>query len=704
VTDPRDRLKDALADRYAIEQEIGRGGMATVYLARDLKHQRPVAVKVLAAELASVLGPERFLREIEVAAGLSHPHILPVHDSGEADGLLYFVMPYVEGESLRTRLDREKQLPVDDALRISREVADALSYAHSRGVIHRDIKPENILLQSGHAVVADFGIARAVGRAGGETLTGTGIVLGTPTYISPEQAAGSPDLDGRSDLYSLGCVLYEMLAGHPPFMGPTTGSLLHQHLAVEPPSITALRPAVPPQVAAALQRALAKTPADRFSPVALFAQALGSGVPSGASSAVAAAAASSVRPSWRRVVLAGMALVVLMAGAVAVGRWMSLDPHGPGAAGLPPRTAIAVLPFENLSGEGSHAYFAGGLHDELLTQLSKVAALTVMGRTSVMAYAGTVRPLWEIATELGVGSIVEGSVQVLGNRLRVNVQLLEAATGGHLWAESYDRTMDDAFAIQSEIAQQVVAAVGGTLGARELQALSANPTTDSEAYLLYLQGMDYYRRSGTPRWSLEAAEDLFERALALDSTFALAWAALSETHGQMSWARFDPSQERVERQREAAEMALRLAPELPRAHAAMGLFLYFSRRDWQGALDAYAIALEGLPNDAGMWARIGFVHRRMGNWEQAIAAMEKAAVLDPRYAEIPLNLANTYRVLHRYPEAVRSFDRAWALAPDLPEGPGRTRLGLRRMDGTARFCAGIAADPVGSAPDRLAVR
>jgi len=235
MTDQLDRLNAALSDHYAVERELGRGGMATVYLAEDLKHHRPVAIKVLLPELAAVLGPERFLQEIEIAAGLQHPHILPLYDSGsvgDSTGLLYYVMPYVEGESLRDRLAREKQLSVDDALQISREVADALSYAHSRGVVHRDIKPENILIQSGHAVVADFGIARAIDRAGGESLTATGMALGTPAYMSPEQAAGSRDLDGRSDLYSLACVLYEMLAGEAPFTGPTVESLVHQHLTV----------------------------------------------------------------------------------------------------------------------------------------------------------------------------------------------------------------------------------------------------------------------------------------------------------------------------------------------------------------------------------------------------------------------------------------------------------------------------------------
>ena len=264
MSDAMERLARALDERYVIERVLGAGGMATVYLARDVKHDRRVAIKVLRPELAAALGHDRFLREITTTASLRHPHILPLYDSGQADGFLFYVMPYVEGESLRDRLRREKQLPLDDALRIVREVADALGYAHAHGVIHRDVKPENILLESRHAVIADFGIARAITAAGRESLTGTGLAVGTPTYMSPEQAGGEKQLDGRTDIYALGCVLYELLAGQPPFTGPTVESLVHQHLAVAPPPVTNQRPSVPPLVVAALDRALAKNPADRF--------------------------------------------------------------------------------------------------------------------------------------------------------------------------------------------------------------------------------------------------------------------------------------------------------------------------------------------------------------------------------------------------------------------------------------------------------
>jgi eukaryotic-like serine/threonine-protein kinase len=269
-----DRLASALADRYRIERELGQGGMATVYLAQDLKHQRKVAIKVLRPELAAVLGAERFVQEITTTAQLQHPHILPLFDSGSADGFLFYVMPYIEGETLRDKLNRETQLGIDEAVRITTEVADALDYAHRHGVIHRDIKPENILLHDGRPMVADFGIALAVSAAAGEALTQTGVVIGTPQYMSPEQATGDSNIDGRTDLDALGCVLYEMLAGQPPFTGPSMESVIHQHVMATPPPVTQFRPAVPPDVASALQRALAKMPADRFNPVAQFSDAL----------------------------------------------------------------------------------------------------------------------------------------------------------------------------------------------------------------------------------------------------------------------------------------------------------------------------------------------------------------------------------------------------------------------------------------------
>ncbi len=651
MTDFLHQLQAALADRYAIERELGHGGMAVVFLAHDLKNNRQVAIKVLRPELAAALGAERFLREITIAAQLHHPHILPLYDSGEAAGFLYYVMPFVEGESLRDRLERETQLPLEDALQITREVADALSYAHSRDVVHRDIKPENILLESGHAIVADFGIARAITAAGGEKLTNTGLAIGTPSYMSPEQASGEHRLGAPSDIYSLGCVAYEMLAGEPPYTGPTAQAIMARRLSEPVPSLRVVRETVPAGVEQAIVRALAKVPADRFATAAQFSDAL-------------AVVATSPRRVGRFALL-GVAGVIAVSGAL-------LLPHVGRKAPTPAepvheRTAIAVLPVENLSGEGPHAYFAGGLQDEILTQLSKVAALTVISRTSVMGYAGANNPpLRQIARELGVGSVVEGSVQVVGERLRVNVQLIDAASDKHLWAERYDRTLDDAFAIQSEVAQRIVAAVGAAVSGAEGQGLAATPTANAEAYRLYLQGREYMIRPGVLRQNVEIAQQLYERTLVLDPDFALAHAALSEVHGRMYWWRYDPSPARAAHQREEAEAALRLAPDLPQAHLAKGLAHYWGRRDYRRALDEFAIALKGLPNDSWVWRLIASVHRRLGNWGEVLAAFQKAAQLDPRNAELFMDQGGaTYELMRRYAEAVRGYDQALSLAPDL---------------------------------------
>jgi len=686
---PLDALRAALAGRYEVERELGQGGMAAVFLARDLKHHRQVAVKIVRPDVAAALGADRFLREIETAASLTHPHILPVHDSGDAGGFLYYVMPYVEGESLRAKLDRETQLPLDEALRIAREVADALSYAHSHGIVHRDIKPANILLESGHAVVADFGIARAVAAAGAETPTETGVTVGTPAYMSPEQASGSKHLDGRSDLYSLGCVLYEMLAGQPPFTGPTAESLVHQHLSVAPRSVTELRPAVPGWVAVALQRALAKAPADRFNPVAQFAEALAHGgtdaqptrvAPTSASSAAPVPGAPGARRRWA--IAAGAVLIVAALGGALYLTRPRWGPAAPATTGHP-RTAIAVLPFQNLSADGPHAYFAGGLHDELLTQLAKVASLKPISRTSVMGYQGTTKPLTQIADELHVGTIVEGSVQVVGGRLRVNVQLIDAATDQHIWADRYDRTLEDAFAIQSDLAQKIVTAVGAALSPKEQGHLAAAPTASAEAYQFYLQGREYFLRPGYLRQNFEVAQRLLERALALDPGFALAHAALSRVHGSMFWYRYDPSRHRPERQREEAEAALRLAPELPEAHFAIGEWHYRARRDWGRARDEYGIALEGRPNDAQTVAMVGYVHRRLGNWNEVLSALEKATELDPRDANLFFDLGgNTHDLVREYARAIRFYEQALSLAPDMRGAAVRRGWVLVRWQGS----------------------
>ena len=400
MPDLLDSLREALAHRYAVERELGRGGMATVFLAEDLKHHRSVAIKVLHAELTAALGTERFLREIETAARLQHPHILPLYDSGAATGFLYYVMPYVEGESLRDRLTREKQLPQEDALRIATEVAGALAYAHSHGVVHRDIKPENIMLSGGTAVVTDFGIARAVSAAGqGRHLTETGTILGTPAYMSPEQSTGSYEIDGRSDQYSLACVVYEMLVGEPPFTGPTAQAVIARHSLdmVSPPSI--VRSTISDAVEGAVLRALSKVPADRYATTALFAEALNT--PSAATGAHRRATLErGVRRPHRgvwRIASVAVALAALAAYfAIRSGR----AGRGTAVGGLDPRH-VAVLYFEDLSAKRDLAYLADGLTDALIDELARVPGLTVVSKNGVAPYRSPDIPRDSIAREIG---------------------------------------------------------------------------------------------------------------------------------------------------------------------------------------------------------------------------------------------------------------------------------------------------------------
>ena len=450
------------------------------------------------------------------------------------------------------------------------------------------------------------------------------------------------------------------------------------------PRLSAARPAVPPGVERAIATALAKTPADRFRTAAQFAESLGQPASTTAPAATYPTAATSSRQIRRRVLVGGsVAAMVVLVGAGAL--WLrSGRGREPPAATAPThaRTAIAVLPFENLSAGGPHAYFAPGLHDELLTQLSKVAALTVISRTSVMGYAGRGSPLKQIASELGVGSVVEGSVQVVGGRLRVNVQLIDASTDAHLWAEHYDRTLDDAFAIQSDVAQRIVAAVGAALSGSERQGLATAPTANAEAYRLYLQGLEYRTRPGELRQNDEIAQDLYERALALDPGFALAHAELSQVHGAMYWWRYDPSPARAARQRQEAEAALRLAPDLPQAHLAMGLVHYWGRGDYRRAMEEFRVALRALPNDAELWEMIGNVHRRLGNWNEVAAAYARATQLTPRDANLFYGLGGvTFLNTNRYAEAVRAFDQALRLAPDLHVAAVRRGIAYVRWQG-----------------------
>jgi len=682
MTDPIDRLAATLAGRYTIEREVGRGGMATVYLAEDVKHHRRVAIKVLHPELAAALGPERFLREIETTAALRHPHILPLYDSGRAAvsssaasssavspsaaspaaDFLFYVMPYVEGESLRDRLDREKQLPLEDALQIAREVADALSYAHSRGVIHRDIKPENILLESGHAVVADFGIARAVSAAGGEQLTATGVTVGTPTYMSPEQAAGSRELDGRSDVYALGCVLYEMLAGQPPFTGPTVESVVHQHLTAEPRAITQIRPAVPADVAGLLARALAKTPADRFSPAGAFADAISAHAASRPSTApVMSAAAAAPRRRWL--------LPVAAVAAVLVGASAILLLRG-GSGGVNSRPGVVVLPFENL-GAPDDEYFADGMTEEITSRLAEISGLGVTSRTSALHYRGKDKSLKEIGAELGVQYVLEGTVRTDRGpggegQVRVTPQLIRVSDDTHLWSDRYTVTLapGEVFQVQSEIAERVAAALDVRLLGAERQAVRRVLTADREAHDAYLLGRFLWNKR-TPA-DLENAVRHFTMATERDPAFAQAWAGLADTYALLPLygVTMVPRAEAYRRAEAAARRATELDPTLAEAHASLAFARMYGAWDWDGAERAFVRAIELDPDYpvAHYWYTELLMFE--GRYEEAVAHAYRAVALAPA-APIAQHLLGWSLALSGHLDSALVFERkALELEPD----------------------------------------
>jgi len=637
MPDVLDRLKTALADRYTIEKEIGRGGMATVYLAEDLKHHRQVAIKVLDPELARALGAERFLREIEVTANLTHPHILGLFDSGEANGFLYYVMPYIEGETLRDRMNREGQLPLDDALQITREVAAALSYAHSHDVIHRDIKPENVLLSAGEAVVADFGIARAVSEAGGEHLTETGISIGTPAYMSPEQASGAHKLDGRSDVYSLGCVLYEMLAGEPPYTGPTAQAVIAKKLSEATPRVSVIRERVPSSVEAAIDQALAKAPADRFTTAQQFADALVSSM---------------------------------------------IEPR-------PAERSIAVLPFANMSTDPENEYFSDGLSEDLINALTKVQALRVASRTSAFAFKGKNLDIRKIGKQLTVGTVLEGSVRKAGNRLRVMVQLVNVSDGYHLWSERYDRQMDDVFVIQDEIADNIVKALRVVLSDEEKRAIEKPPTENVEAYEYYLRARQYFHQFR--RTAVQFARRMFERAIELDPDYAKAYAGLADCCSFM-YMYWDGTKANLEGADMASKKALELDPELAEANASRGFALSLNRQheEARGHFET-AIRLDPKLYEAHyLYARACFQEGRL---EDAVHHYEEAARVRPEDYQALLLMEGPLTALERADEGKAATRRGLEVA--------EKHLELNPDDARALYLAATALVKLGEQDQAL---
>ncbi len=615
----QERLQAALANRYTIQREVGRGGMATVYLAQDLRHRRPVAVKILHPHLAANVGPERFQREVEIAARLSHPHILTLIDSGEVEGLLYYVMPFIEGESLRGRLDRERQLPIEDALEITRHVAAALAYAHAKGVIHRDIKPENVMLHEGEPMVTDFGIAKAVSAGGSENLTQTGTAIGTPAYMSPEQATGAADIDGRCDEYSLGCMLYEMLAGEAPFTGANAQVIILKHFTEPPPSVRAIRPAVPEAVDRAIVKALAKAPADRFGSVLQFAQAL---------------------PSSGVTTPPGLPQTVVSAPLAATAK------------------SIAVLPFVNMSADPENEYFTDGIAEEIINALTKIRALRVASRTSAFAFKGKHEDIGEIGRKLRVGTVLEGSVRKAGNRLRVMAQLVNVADGYHLWSERYDRELQDVFAIQDEIAENIVRALRVVLSEDEKRAIEEAPTADVQAYDYYLRGRQFFhqfRRTG-----IQFARRMFERAMEIDPNYVRAYAGAADCCSflYMYW---DASKANLEGADAYSRKALELGPEVAEAHASRGLALSLSKR-YAEADREFNTALRVNPQLFEAHYFFGRASFQQSKYAEAVAHYEEASRVRPDDYQTRLLVAPSLTRLGRTADAEATLRRGVQVA------------------------------------------
>jgi serine/threonine protein kinase/Tfp pilus assembly protein PilF len=673
MTDPVAALRAGLQDRYALERELGRGGMATVWLAQDLRHDRPVALKLLHLHLAASLGPERFQREIRLAARLQHPHILTVLDSGETDGRLWFTMPFVEGESLRDRLRRERQLPVDAALRIATEAARGLEYAHQHGVVHRDVKPENILLtRDGSTLVADFGIARAL--SGDEGLTETGLAVGTPAYMSPEQAAGDKSLDARTDQFSLASVLYEMLAGEPPWNGATAQAIAAKRLSEPAPSIRSVRPNIPAALDDAIRRALAPVAADRFASLDQFAQALHAGAPSsvGPAAVRATSARTTTRPTSgsiarRRIPIAAGSLTLgLLIGLGLLFGWLHHRDDTPDAANA---KRLAVLPFENLGGPGDE-YFADGVTDEVRGKLTSLPGLRVIARSSSAQYKKSTKSPQEIGRELGVDWLLTGTVRwekgAGGNHVRVSPELIQAATGSTTWQQPFDAALTDVFQVQADMAGQVAQALDLALGSSQRAVLAERPTSNAAAYDAFLKGEAESQSVGTAvPAQLRSAIDYYEQAVALDSSFVQAWTQLSRAHSLL-YINGAISQEGKQRALEAAEHALRLNPNQFHGYLALGEYYASIPLDFPRALQEYEKGLRLAPNRGELLGATAVSEISVGRWDEAVQHFRRAQALDPRSFVVARRLAHTYLRLRRYPEAITASDRAIALAADNP--------------------------------------
>jgi serine/threonine protein kinase/tetratricopeptide (TPR) repeat protein len=682
-------LRAALAGRYEIEREIGQGAFATVYLARDSRHERRVALKVLNADPSSEAGELRFIREIRLLARLQHPNILPLHDSGHVEALLYYLMPYVSGETLRIRMSRERQLPIDVAVRISNEVADALAYAHGQGIIHRDIKPENILISGGHAVVADFGIARAIDVGGVQQLTRTGMGgPGTPAYMSPEQLMGDHELDGRSDIYSLGSVLYEMLVGKPPFAGKEG---FVKRFTEAPPRPSTLRKDLPPWLDDVVAKTLERNPADRYATAEDLVRALSAQTMSERAPAVTSGHTQTTSSPIR----SDSSQYHTPLGATTAVREKPVGTMS--AVREVEQPSIGVLAFANMSADPDNEYFSDGITEEILNALTRIPSLKVASRTSSFALKGQALDISEIGRRLNVKTVLEGSVRRAGSRVRITAQLINAVDGYHIWSERYDREVQDVFEIQEEVARTIVDRLKVKLTASQDAALGRRHTENVEAYELYLRGRHCWYRWNI-RGMTQKAMGYFEAALAKDPEYALAYHGLADGYSAPLLYAFVPPSLALPKAIAAATRAVELAPELAETRTSLG-FVQLLEWNWSEAeatllhaidlnpryalahsFHSWLLSTVGRQREAEEAAKIGYeldplspvtsgivalVSYHGARYDQAIRECQRALEQDPASFLGLLGISLSYAAKGMYKEAIGHAERGAKLSPDV---------------------------------------
>jgi TolB-like protein/tRNA A-37 threonylcarbamoyl transferase component Bud32 len=657
VTDTQWRL-----GHYEILEEIGRGGMGVIYRARQQHSRRIVAVKrILAHQVNSHDTLVRFRREAEAVASLDHPNILPIYEVSESEeGLPFFSMKYAEGGSLRASAPTLRTKP-RECVRLMAKVARGIAYAHSKGVLHRDLQPGNILLdENGEPMVSDFGLAKWLDQT--SDLTKTLETLGTPGYIAPEQTECPADeLTSAADIYSLGAILFYLLTGRPPFVGPNVLFVIHQAAATPAPRLRSLAPSLDRDLETIVARCLESDPKARYQSAGALAEDLGRWLRHEPIRARRTGVFTHGRTWVRRNPTSAVLLTSLVALGAAVGVmfWERESPR-------PLPGGIAVLPFENLSADPENAFFTDGVQDKILNDLAKIADLKVISRTSVIQYKTSAkRNLRQIANELDVAHVVEGSVQRAANRVRVSAQLIDARTDRHLWAESYDRPLNDVFAIQSDIAKAIAGELQAKLSPRQSSALATAPKRDPEAYDLFLKG-EYQERqaeSAENRELFDRAETFYRQALARDPSFALAYARLAYSRLNRHWFINRLNSAQLEDVKSNIERALAIAPELPEAHLALRIFHYWGRRDYDSALRALDRAIELQPSNSDSRTFRAAIYRRRGEWRRSLTESERALELNPRESFSPTDIGDTYLSLRRWSEAERALTRALALDP-----------------------------------------